>query len=59
MAITPETSHRFFLHDRDRIYAARVDRAIVSMGRHVLKTPVRTPQAFEDEEDVEHPESDR
>ena len=25
--------------------AATVDRAIASMGRHVLKTPVRTPQA--------------
>jgi putative transposase len=43
--ITPETSHRFVLHDRDSIYAANVDRAISSMGRHVLKTPVRTPQA--------------
>jgi hypothetical protein len=43
--ITPETSHRFVLHDRDSIFAATVDRAITSMGRHVLKTPVRTPQA--------------
>jgi putative transposase len=43
--ITPETSHRFVLHDRDSIYAATVDRAIASMGRHVPKTPVRTPQA--------------
>jgi putative transposase len=43
--ITPETAHRFVLHDRDRIFAAAVDRAIASMGRHVLKTPVRTPQA--------------
>lgn len=43
--ITPETSHRFVLHDRDSIYAATVDRALASMGRHVLKTPVRTPQA--------------
>ena len=43
--ITPETSHRFVLHDRDSIFAATVDRAIASMGRHVLKTPVRTPQA--------------
>ena len=42
--ITPETSHRFVLHDRDSIFAATVDRAIASMGRHVLKTPVRTPQ---------------
>jgi transposase InsO family protein len=43
--ITPETSHRFVLHDRDSIFAATVDRAIASMGRHVLKTPGRTPQA--------------
>jgi putative transposase len=43
--ITPEACHRFVLHDRDSIYAATVDRAIASMGRHVLKTPVRTPQA--------------
>ena len=43
--MTPETSHRFVLHDRDSIFAATVDRAIASMGRHVLKTPVRTPQA--------------
>src|SRR5229473_952614 len=45
MVITPETSHRFVLHDRDSIFAATVDRAIASMGRHVLQTPVRTPQA--------------
>jgi putative transposase len=43
--ITPETAHRFVLHDRDSIFAATVDRAIASMGRHVLKTPARTPQA--------------
>jgi putative transposase len=43
--LTPETSHRFVLHDRDGIYAAGVDRAIASMGRRVLKTPVRAPQA--------------
>ena len=43
--ITPEACHRFVLHDRDSIYSADVDRAIASMGRHVLKTPVRTPQA--------------
>jgi putative transposase len=43
--MTPETSHRFVLHDRDGIYAAGVDRAIASMGRRVLTTPVRAPQA--------------
>ena len=30
--ITPETSHSFVLHDRDRIYSDRVGRAIASMG---------------------------
>jgi putative transposase len=43
--VAMETSHRFVLHDRDSIFAAGVDRAIGSMGRHVLQTPVRTPQA--------------
>ena len=43
--ISPETPHRFVLHDRDSIYSATVDHAIGSMGRHVLKTPARTPQA--------------
>jgi transposase InsO family protein len=45
IVLTPETSDRFVLHDREGIYAADVDRAIASMGRRVLKTPVRTPQA--------------
>ena len=39
MVITPEASHRFVLHDRDSIFVATVDRAIASMGRHVLKAP--------------------
>jgi transposase InsO family protein len=43
--ISPETPHRFVLHDQDSIYSATVDHAIGSMGRHVLKTPARTPQA--------------
>ncbi len=43
--ITPETYCRFVLHDRDNMYTATVDRAIASMGRQVLKTPARTPQA--------------
>ena len=43
--ITPGTSQRFVLTNRDRIFAATVDWAIASMGRHVLKTQVRTPQA--------------
>ncbi len=43
--MTPETSHRFGLYDRDGSYAADVDRAIAPTGRRVLKTPARTPQA--------------
>ena len=43
--ITPETFHRFVLHDHDGVFSATVDQAIGSMGRHVLKTPARTPQA--------------
>jgi putative transposase len=43
--LTPETSHRFVLHDRDGIYAADVNRAIASTRRQVLKTPVQAPQA--------------
>ena len=38
-------AHRFVLHDRDSIYAERVDRTLVTMGLTVLKTPVRAPQA--------------
>jgi transposase InsO family protein len=43
--ITPETAHRFVLHDRDSIFAATVDRAIASMGGMCSRRPVRTPQA--------------
>jgi hypothetical protein len=41
IVLTAETSDQFVLHDRDGIYAADVDRAIASMGRRVLETPVR------------------
>ena len=37
--------HRFLIHDRDAIYAPSVDGAVAAMGRRVVKTPVRTPQA--------------
>jgi transposase InsO family protein len=44
-ALTDESAHRFLIHDRDAIYAPAVDRAVEAMGLHVLKTPLRTPQA--------------
>lgn len=37
--------NRFVIHDRDTIYAERVDCALEAMGLTVLKTPVRVPQA--------------
>ena len=32
-------------HDRDSIYAEKVDQTITAMGLTILKTPVRAPQA--------------
>jgi putative transposase len=45
-AIVPgDQAQRFLIHDRDSIYSAPVDGAVVAMGLTVLKTPVRCPQA--------------
>jgi transposase InsO family protein len=38
-------AYRFLVHDRDGIFAPAVDEALRSMSLHVLKTPVRAPQA--------------
>jgi transposase InsO family protein len=43
--VTGEDAHRFIVHDHDRIYSPDVDRALHTMGLHVLKTPVAAPQA--------------
>jgi transposase InsO family protein len=40
-----DCSYRFLVHDRDGIFAPAVDEALRSMSLHVLKTPVRAPQA--------------
>src|SRR2546427_8239481 len=45
MVVSGEQSHRFVVHDHDRIYSEGVDRTIAAMGLTVLKTPVRAPQA--------------
>ena len=45
MCVTGERGHRFVLHDRDSIYAPAVDRALKTIGLHVLKTPIAAPQA--------------
>jgi putative transposase len=38
-------AHRLLVHDRDGIFAPAVDHALRLMSLHVLKTPVRAPQA--------------
>jgi putative transposase len=37
--------YRFVVHDRDGIFSSRLDQELNGFGIHVLKTPVRTPQA--------------
>ena len=43
--ITGEKPYRCVLHDRDNIYSADLDSALISMGVRVLRTPFRAPQA--------------
>jgi hypothetical protein len=40
-----DSTYRFLVHDRDRIFAPVVDDALRSMSLQVLCTPVRAPQA--------------
>lgn len=44
-AISSDHSYRFFVHDRDCIFSAEVDKTVKSLGLKVLRTPVRAPQA--------------
>lgn len=43
--LAEEHPYRFVLHDRDAIYAPRLDEALAAMGVRVLRTPVQVPQA--------------
>jgi putative transposase len=43
--ITEEKTHRFLIHDRDRIYSSELDSALTEMGLSILKTPFRAPRA--------------
>src|SRR5262245_10356522 len=45
MTVPGDQAHRFVVHDRDTIYSEGVDRTLEPMGRVVLRTPVRAPQA--------------
>src|SRR5262249_4702498 len=37
--------YRFVIHDRDSIFSPALDLALKDFGLHVLRTPVRAPQA--------------
>ena len=38
-------SHRYLIHDRDRIYAKHLDASIRSLGLDILRSPVSSPAA--------------
>lgn len=40
-----ESGHRYLIHDRDSVFSAEVDAALIGFGLEVLKTPVRSPMA--------------
>ena len=40
-----EGEHRYLIHDRDRIFAKRLDDSIRTLGLEVLKSPVASPKA--------------
>jgi putative transposase len=44
-AIPSDHTYRFILHDRDAIFATRLDASVAHMGLEVIKTPVRRPLA--------------
>ena len=44
-ALGDERRYRYLIHDRDRIYAKRLDESIERLGLQVLKSPLRSPMA--------------
>lgn len=40
-----EATHRYLIHDRDSIFARRLDESIRALGLSVLKSPPRSPKA--------------
>jgi hypothetical protein len=44
-ALPGDHPYRFIIHDRDRIFAAEVDKGLAHLGVRVLRTPVRSPKA--------------
>ena len=44
-AIGDEDEHKYLIHDRDRIYAKRLDDSIRALGLEVLRSPFASPKA--------------
>jgi transposase InsO family protein len=44
-ALPGDHPYRFLIHDRDRIFAQKVDEGLAHLGVRVLRTPVRAPKA--------------
>ena len=40
-----EGGHQYLIHDRDKIFATRVDESISALGLEVLRSPVASPKA--------------
>ena len=40
-----ESGHRYLIHDRDTVFSAEVEEAVIGFGLKVVKTPVRSPMA--------------
>ena len=40
-----DSSHQYLLHDRDSIFAKRLDESIKALGFRVLKSPLWSPKA--------------
>ena len=44
-AIGDEDEHKYLIHDRDRIFAKRLDDSIRALGLEVLRSPFASPKA--------------
>jgi hypothetical protein len=44
-AIGDKDAHKYLIHDRDRIFAKRLDDSIRALGLEVLRSPFESPQA--------------
>jgi putative transposase len=40
-----DDTHRYLIHDRDRIFARRLNESIEALGVNVLKSPLHSPKA--------------